>query len=392
MINMGNLAKIATVRIYRQGTVIIKEKDESAGELFILLNGNVGIFKNIESGAPVKLAMVGEGSTFGEMSLFSDEPRSAAAIALTNVTAAVVSREHFLEFIKLNPDLAEQMVERLCNRLEDAYKKINRLEAEAKPPKERSQKPIKVSPVLNGALYPEGHKSYPQVMPEVFNEYMADAVKICPYCKNKFHIKKPLALKLKGGAPLDWDMRIHNTDFDRIWTNVITCPNCYFSCLIDYFDDESLIYRTPEIMLELEQMKEGISLDFDALRTMDLVFACHYLALFCSRDFRNERQIKAKLWMQLTYLYSDAGDDKMYHFAVDNAFKSYRAFYGSSDMSPDREQICCLVLAYLSMEMGDLELSMRYLTAVRMNREGLPAYKRMADSKIEDLRALRRKR
>lgn len=230
-------------------------------------------------------------------------------------------------------------------------------------------------------------------MPEVYDKVMIDTTYTCPNCKKKFTAKKTLMSQLKGSrVSMGCDMRVHNEDFDIIWNNIIVCPHCYSCTFEDYYDDDSLLRKDMNIKNALERARECKLLDFKSRKTLDFVFTTHYLALLSAKNYYNERQIKAKLWLQLTYLYSDVDDKEMYRYAVDQAMESYIDFYGNSHMSPEKEQVCCLVMAHLSMEKDDLERAMQYLSIAKLNKEGRSIYKRMAESKMEDLRELRRSR
>ena len=54
---------------------------------------------------------------FGEMVLLDGKPRSADARVVENARLAVLSREHFLSFVRTNPNVALEMLTALANRL-----------------------------------------------------------------------------------------------------------------------------------------------------------------------------------------------------------------------------------------------------------------------------------
>src|SRR5262245_24295542 len=77
----GRLFQALPVRTYAEGDLMLKEGDGGRA-LFMLEDGQVEIFRHTPAG-PQRLAILGPGGYFGEMSLLDDLPRTASARALT---------------------------------------------------------------------------------------------------------------------------------------------------------------------------------------------------------------------------------------------------------------------------------------------------------------------
>ena len=99
---------------------VIIEGEKSRG-LFILLKGNVSIFKTDNTQSMIRLALLEKGDFFGEMSLFDDAPRSATAVAESNCELFYLDQETFQNFLESKGDdlklrffkkCAEEMAER----------------------------------------------------------------------------------------------------------------------------------------------------------------------------------------------------------------------------------------------------------------------------------------
>jgi CRP/FNR family transcriptional regulator, cyclic AMP receptor protein len=60
---------------------------------------------------------LGRGDFFGEMALFDGKRRSADALVADHARLAVLSREHFLSFMRSNPNVALEMLTAMANRL-----------------------------------------------------------------------------------------------------------------------------------------------------------------------------------------------------------------------------------------------------------------------------------
>jgi len=99
---------------YRKGDVIIAE-GEFTSDAYILQRGFVEVY---HAGPPEqRLAILGPGDVFGEMSLITERPRSASVRALEDVEARVFDREAFLRVWKSDPDSLLPLVTMLCERI-----------------------------------------------------------------------------------------------------------------------------------------------------------------------------------------------------------------------------------------------------------------------------------
>jgi CRP-like cAMP-binding protein len=131
-----NLSEQALVEIipltsvveYTPGQVIFQE-GEMGDALFLILEGEVRISKNIHGVGEEALAFLKKGSYFGEMALVGEEqPRSAAAIAADRCEMAKLERKDFLELINANHKVGVEIlwsfVTTLSARLRESNEKI----------------------------------------------------------------------------------------------------------------------------------------------------------------------------------------------------------------------------------------------------------------------------
>jgi CRP/FNR family transcriptional regulator, cyclic AMP receptor protein len=86
------------VAAFDVGKVIFTE-GERAGELYVVLSGEVEVTKKSKSGKSARIALLGPGDCFGEMSLVDVQPRSAtlrtlAPSRLLRMTTADLERLH----------------------------------------------------------------------------------------------------------------------------------------------------------------------------------------------------------------------------------------------------------------------------------------------------------
>lgn len=104
---------------YPQGAMLFLE-GEKAERFFILLEGEVDIYKALGSHEERLLGTRGAGSFLGEMSLLSeDQRRSASVLARTPLRLLEMTRVQFDELLHRVPDLAYEMMRVMVHRLSE---------------------------------------------------------------------------------------------------------------------------------------------------------------------------------------------------------------------------------------------------------------------------------
>jgi CRP-like cAMP-binding protein len=100
---------------------VIFEEGATAGELFVVLSGEVEVSKKSKSGKSARIALLGPGDCFGEMSLVDVQPRSAtlrtlAPSRLLRMTTADLERlreEDIHTYAQVVLNLAREISRRL---------------------------------------------------------------------------------------------------------------------------------------------------------------------------------------------------------------------------------------------------------------------------------------
>jgi CRP-like cAMP-binding protein len=98
-------------RFFKAGTIIFHQGD-AASEMFVIKSGEVRIQLGNRALAELKAD-----SIFGEMALIDDEPRSASAVAITDVDLVPVSEKQFLFMVGQTPYFALKVMRVLAQRL-----------------------------------------------------------------------------------------------------------------------------------------------------------------------------------------------------------------------------------------------------------------------------------
>jgi CRP/FNR family cyclic AMP-dependent transcriptional regulator len=101
----------APVREYKAGEVIFKEGD-AASEFFVIQSGKV----DIRLGNRL-LGMLSDHDIFGEMALIDATPRSATAVAASDVKLVPVGEKQFLFLVSRTPHFALNVMRVLARRL-----------------------------------------------------------------------------------------------------------------------------------------------------------------------------------------------------------------------------------------------------------------------------------
>jgi CRP/FNR family transcriptional regulator len=110
------LQTAARRRRFRRGDTIFSEGD--AGDaLYVVIDGKIKIFRTASDGRENMLAVLGPGEMVGELSLFDPGPRTATVAAITDCTLASLAHDALRPWISGRPELCEQLLRALAQRL-----------------------------------------------------------------------------------------------------------------------------------------------------------------------------------------------------------------------------------------------------------------------------------
>jgi CRP-like cAMP-binding protein len=101
------LAQAATSHVFAPGETVIRAGDPGSS-MFVVHNGRVSVQVN-ESGRPRTVATLSEGAFFGEMALFTGEPRTANVVALSETEVLEIGHAAMKSVFDTNPDLVESL-------------------------------------------------------------------------------------------------------------------------------------------------------------------------------------------------------------------------------------------------------------------------------------------
>jgi hypothetical protein len=97
-------------------------KGDIGTSLFIVHDGQVGVFTGSQ-----QLATFGPGDFFGELALLDAEPRSATAVALSEVLAFRIDQEDFYDVMEERAEVLRNILRMLCQRIRRQNEKMHEL-------------------------------------------------------------------------------------------------------------------------------------------------------------------------------------------------------------------------------------------------------------------------
>ncbi|MDR2589679.1 MAG: DUF2225 domain-containing protein [Oscillospiraceae bacterium] len=397
MINIAWLLEQGPCREFSTGELIPCPGgvDLSDRAMYILLAGSVDIVQKNSAGGSIKISSIVKGDVFGGREYFSEaddytytatadcvvyilteetfndlswaqpdilfgilraayqpprKPSSGAVIASKATTASVEKPQ---EVSKVEKPIATEAVKSVAN--------TETVETVAAP------KPEAVATPAGGGIFPEHHKHYSDVDIHINMGLVMPKEYTCPFCKKPFMDFRVFSSKLYESSPMRYDLRKFYTDFHMEWFDVIVCANCLFSTFNKYFTDPKPIKKAA-IESKLIAARSEVPITFSSDRDVNYVFTSHYLALMCSDAYPTMiKQIRAKLWGNLSWLYEDVKDKEMEKFAAQRAAEEYEQVYTSSRLTPVQEQITCLSIAGMQYRAGlDSNLKKFLFTAKTM--------------------------
>ncbi len=104
---LNALAAGATGHVFAPGETIIRAGDSGAS-MFVVHRGSVDVRVD-SNGTPRTIKRLSEGAFFGEMALFTGEPRTASVVAAEETEVLEIGHESMRGLFETNPDLVEAL-------------------------------------------------------------------------------------------------------------------------------------------------------------------------------------------------------------------------------------------------------------------------------------------
>jgi CRP/FNR family transcriptional regulator, cyclic AMP receptor protein len=115
---VAGIREIMEEQKFKPGQVIIREGE--TGDLFyVITEGRVEVIIRDADGSDVVLHEAGPGDFFGELSMLTNEPRSARIRAMDEVTTLALGRDEFFAFLRTHTHAAIDVLVELGGRLRE---------------------------------------------------------------------------------------------------------------------------------------------------------------------------------------------------------------------------------------------------------------------------------
>jgi len=199
MVDIASIAKLGEARKYNIDETIVYAGD-SGHEMFIILKGKVGILINSIDGFPIKVAELGPGDFFGEMSLLEGMPRSATVEALEDCIVLVINENNFEKIIAQQPSLAYRIMKGMSSRIRKQNEEISKLKQGEAGESQASEVSSSVK-ILDDSIFPPNHKTYPLTASPDDEGFLFDREVTCPVCTQTFKVKSVRSSKLGKPKP-----------------------------------------------------------------------------------------------------------------------------------------------------------------------------------------------
>jgi len=121
--DLKNLADMAQVLLYEPGEEIIRE-GESDGRLFVILDGEVEVIKNLGQANWRKLNRMRPGAYFGEMAVLGTSLRTASVVAVEQATLMCLTDFDLRAAMEKYPNIAIELLQTLARRLEEKEQRL----------------------------------------------------------------------------------------------------------------------------------------------------------------------------------------------------------------------------------------------------------------------------
>ncbi len=95
--------------------------------MVLIVEGNVGIFKEDSNREEKCVALVGHGKTLGEMAIIDGEPRSATCITATPAKLIILTKDNFGRILNDHPALGVKIVMKIARLLSQRLRKTSGL-------------------------------------------------------------------------------------------------------------------------------------------------------------------------------------------------------------------------------------------------------------------------
>jgi CRP-like cAMP-binding protein len=114
--HLKQLAEACTDARYRPGTTMVVE-GQPGDTFFVIVDGEAAVLRGVR-----RVAKLGPGDFFGEISLLDGGPRTATVEAVNQVLAIRLSRPTFNQMLRVEPKTGVKILDEVAHRIREREK------------------------------------------------------------------------------------------------------------------------------------------------------------------------------------------------------------------------------------------------------------------------------
>lgn len=119
--------------VHLQENECLFHQDDTSPMLYLVEQGEIELVREYEDGEKLVIATVGPHEVMGELSMLSNQPRTASGIASQETFLFALDREVFLQYLTQYPALAVDIMVQLSGRLRDMTLRLREIAASNAP-------------------------------------------------------------------------------------------------------------------------------------------------------------------------------------------------------------------------------------------------------------------
>lgn len=411
----------AAVLQYQEDEVILHQGERNRA-IYKILSGNVALYMNYGKEDEYLVGLLTFPSCFGEMTILADQPSYYTVVALDDTAVLRVPESNFEAFIQSDHRHAMSIMKTMAQNLSLLNVNMNLMIEELKALSSsggadeqvirRLVDSVTVSAPLEDAVLTEpvvdeeepeeaidndnpelpGHKLFPRVTHPEYREYTYERDYTCPCCKHRFRGERIFHAKLvpvqSQMQQMRYDLHMFYRNFEAEWYDVVSCPQCQFSALDRHFIEPTEV-EVDRFAAQLSRSRFAAQLDSAKEKDLNSVFAQHYLALLCAPGLPEARQLTARFWNNLYWLYRSAGEEDLAVRAREKTIEAYQTVCQRCKLDALHKQQLCMKVAGMLYLAGRLEEARAWAMdarACRVERAGRSGYVDLAQQLIQEIR------
>jgi NTE family protein len=105
------------------GGQTLMQQGAAGDSIYLSISGRLRAYVNDEEGVPRMVREMGRGQVIGEMSMYTDEPRSATVVAIRDSVLVRLAKEHFAELLASSTQVSMALTRQIIRRLQTQHER-----------------------------------------------------------------------------------------------------------------------------------------------------------------------------------------------------------------------------------------------------------------------------